>query len=199
MNHRIRVPQVRVIGPEGDQLGVMETRDALDLARKHGLDLAEVSPTAKPPVCKIIDYGKFKYEQKKKEKVAKKNQARTELKEVQFRPQTDEHDIDFKVKHILRFLQEGNKVRVFVRFRGREMSHQELGRKLLKHVIELLGEMATVEAPPKMEGRIMALTFAPTAKAKATKPQQEPAKAPAKADGKKEAKEEKPAASSPEA
>lgn len=180
MNHRIRVPQVRVIGPDGAQLGVMDTRQALELAQKQGLDLAEVSPTAKPPVCKILDYGKFKYEQKKKAKVAKKNQVKIEMKEVQFRPGTDQHDIDFKVKHILRFLAEGHKVRVFVRFRGREMSHQELGQALLNQIIDLVGDMGIVEARPRMEGRIMAMTFAASPKAKAAsekakKSQPEPA------------------------
>lgn len=165
INHRIRAREVRVIGPDGAQLGIMDTRRALELAIQQGLDLAEISPTANPPVCKILNYGKFKYEQKKKAKEAKKNQVVIQLKEVQFRPQTDEHDIDFKVKHIQRFLQEGNKVKVSVRFRGREASHSELGHKLLKQVIDTVGPLGNVEQNPKMEGKILSLIFSPNLKA----------------------------------
>jgi len=161
VNHRIRAREVRVIGPDGAQLGVMETRRALDIANQHGLDLAEVSPTSKPPVCKILDYGKHKYQLKKKAKAAKKNQVRTELKEIQFRPQTDIHDIDFKVKHITRFLGEANKVKVAVRFRGREMAHRDLGHSLLQQIIDKVGASGMVEQSPKMEGRILSMIFAP--------------------------------------
>lgn len=142
----------------------METSKALEMARREGLDLAEISPTAKPPVCKILDYGKFKYEAKKKAKEAKKRQVQTTLKEVQFRPGTDDHDVAFKVKHIQRFLGEGHKVRVYVRFRGREASHAELGRALLNQIVDLAGELSMVEQHPKMEGRIMAMILAPSTK-----------------------------------
>ena len=143
----------------------METRKAIEMATQQGLDLAEISPTSNPPVCKILDYGKFKYQNKKKAKQAKKNQVVTELKEVQFRPQTDTHDIDFKVKHITRFLADGNKVKVSVRFRGREASHADLGHALLKQIIDMVGSSGTVELNPKMEGKILSLIFAPSTKA----------------------------------
>jgi translation initiation factor IF-3 len=118
-----------------------------------------------PPVCKILDYGKYKYQLKKKAKVAKKNQTVTTLKEVQFRPQTDDHDVDFKVKHILRFLEEGNKVKVSVRFRGREAAHADIGHALIKQIIDMVGASGIVEANPKMEGKILSLTFGPGTKA----------------------------------
>jgi translation initiation factor IF-3 len=155
---------VRVIAADGSQLGVMETRKAIELATQQGLDLAEIAPTSNPPVCKILDYGKFKYQQKKKAKQAKKNQAVTTLKEVQFRPQTDTHDIDFKVKHITRFLAEGNKVKVSVRFRGREASHADLGHALLKQIVDMVGGSGSVEQTPKMEGKILSLIFSPGSK-----------------------------------
>lgn len=142
----------------------MDTRKALELALSLNLDLAEVAPTSNPPVCKILDYGKYKYEMKKKQKQAKKNQVITLLKEVQFRPQTDKHDIEFKVKHIVRFLEEKDKVKVSVRFRGREASHADLGYVLLKQVLEMVGLAGTVEQNPKMEGKILSLILAPNAK-----------------------------------
>lgn len=161
INHRIRAREVRVIGADGSQLGIMDTRKALELAQSQGLDLAEISPTSNPPVCKILDYGKFKYDAKKKAQQSKKNQVVILLKEVQFRPQTDTHDVDFKVKHILRFLAEGHKVRVTVRFRGREMSHPELGHQLLKQVVDTVGALGIVEQSPKMEGKILAIILGP--------------------------------------
>jgi len=139
----------------------MDTRRALELALASGMDLAEISPTSNPPVCKILDYGKFKYEQKKKAKQSKRNQVVTQLKEVQFRPNTDTHDIEFKTKHILRFLAEGNKVKVSVRFRGREASHAQLGYVLVKQIVELIGPAGIVEANPKMEGKILSLIVTP--------------------------------------
>jgi translation initiation factor IF-3 len=161
INHRIRAREVRVIGADGSQLGIMDTRKALELAQSQGLDLAEISPTSNPPVCKILDYGKFKYDAKKKAQQSKRNQVVILLKEVQFRPQTDTHDVDFKVKHILRFLSEGHKVRVTVRFRGREMSHPELGHKLLEQVVDTVGPLGIVEQSPKMEGKILAIILGP--------------------------------------
>jgi translation initiation factor IF-3 len=144
----------------------MDTKRAIELAESQGLDLAEVAPTSQPPVCKILDYGKYKYQLKKKQKAAKKKQVVTTLKEVQFRPQTDSHDIDFKVKHVLRFLGEGNKVKVSVRFRGREATHVELGHVLIKQIIDMVGNSGIVEQIPKMEGKILSLIFAPNPKAK---------------------------------
>jgi translation initiation factor IF-3 len=150
----------------------MDTRKALELAQQQGLDLAEVSPTSNPPVCKILDYGKYKYENKKKAQKAKKNQVVVILKEVQFRPNIDTHDIEFKVKHIHRFLEEGNKVKVSVRFRGREMSHADLGHALLKQIIDMVGVLGIVEQSAKMEGKILSIIFGPAGKAskKVTKP-----------------------------
>lgn len=155
-----------MIGADGSQLGILDTKAAIALAESQGLDLAEVAPTSQPPVCKILDYGKYKYQLKKKAKQAKKNQVITVLKEVQFRPQTDEHDIDYKVKHIQRFLEEANKVKVSVRFRGREASHAELGHALVKEIIKLVGEIAVVESYPKMEGKVLSLIFSPNPKFK---------------------------------
>lgn len=142
----------------------METRKALELALSQGLDLAEVAPTSNPPVCKILNYGKYKYELKKKARQAKKNQAVVTLKEVQFRPQTDSHDIDYKVKHILRFLEERNKVKVSVRFRGRESTHAELGHALIKQIIDMVGNLGIVDQNPKMEGKVLSLIFGPNLK-----------------------------------
>ncbi|HEY2746181.1 MAG TPA: translation initiation factor IF-3, partial [Polyangia bacterium] len=148
MNRRIRVPQVRVIGADGGQLGVLDTSEALRIAEEGGLDLVEVSPKAMPPVCKIMDYGKFKYEDSKKRKDAKKHQSTVTYKEIKFRPKTDAHDLDFKVKHIRRFLSEGNKARLVVIFRGREIVHPETGQAMLKKVVELTSDIAMVEQPP---------------------------------------------------
>jgi translation initiation factor IF-3 len=151
----------------------MDTRSALQLAESQGLDLAEVSPTANPPVCKILDYGKYKYQLKKKQKTSKKNQVVILLKEVQFRPQTDSHDVDFKVKHILRFLEDGHKVKASVRFRGRESAHSDLGYALLKQIIDMVGISGIVEQPPKMEGKVLSLIFAAPQKGKKAAPKPE--------------------------
>src|SRR5439155_9048234 len=161
VNRRIRVPQVRVIGADGAQLGVLATDEALRIAEEGGLDLVEVSPKAMPPVCKIMDYGKFKYEDSKKRKEAKKHQSTVTYKEIKFRPKTDAHDLDFKVKHIRRFLLEGNKARLVVIFRGREIVHPETGQAMLKKVIELTNDIAMVEQPPMMEGRRMLMIISP--------------------------------------
>ena len=161
MNRRIRVPQVRVIGADGGQLGVLDTSEALRIAEEGGLDLVEVSPKAMPPVCKIMDYGKFKYEDSKKRKDAKKHQSTVTYKEIKFRPKTDAHDLDFKVKHIRRFLLEGNKARLVVIFRGREIVHPETGQAMLKKVVELTNDIAMVEQPPMMEGRRMLMIISP--------------------------------------
>ncbi len=163
VNRRIRVPEVRVIGADGSQLGVLRTDEALRLAEESGYDLVEVSPKAMPPVCKIMDYGKFKYENAKKAKDARKHQSTVILKEVKFRPKTDEHDFDFKVKNIRRFLMEGNKAKLAVIFRGREIVHPETGQDVLKRVVEATQDIAQVEQSAMMEGRRMLMIIAPRA------------------------------------
>ena len=161
INERIRVPEVRVIAEDGEQLGIMETRDAVRRAREQGLDLVEVAPNADPPVCRIIDYGKFQYEAKKKAGEAKKKQVVITVKEVKFRPGTDEHDYQFKMKHSREWLQDGDKVKATIFFRGREITHRELGQELLERLEHDLAEVGEVEARPRMEGNQMFLIFAP--------------------------------------
>lgn len=159
MNHEIRIREVRVIGPNSEQLGVLPIGDALKRAEEAGMDLVEVAPTAAPPVCRIIDYGKYRYEQAKKQHGAK--QKSTQLKEVKLRPFTDTHDLEFKTRHARDFLAEGHKVKMTVMFRGREMAHQDAGRTVLAKVIEQLGPAAQVEQQPRMEGRNMSILLAP--------------------------------------
>ena len=161
MNRRIRVREVRVIADDGEQLGILPTEEALRRAEEQGLDLVEVSPTARPPVCKIMDYGRFKYQQKRKAAEAKKNQHQVEVKEVKFRPKTDKHDFDVKLSRVLRFIAEGNKVKVTIMFRGREIVHPEIGQEILVRVAELANESAAVESMPRMEGRQMFMIVAP--------------------------------------
>lgn len=161
INDRIRVPQVRVIGDEGEQLGVMDVRDAIRAAREKGLDLVEVAPTAEPPVCRIIDFGKFQYEAKKKANEAKKKQVIIVVKEVKFRPGTDDHDYDYRMKHAREWLQEGDKVKATIWFRGREMTHRELGTRILEKLERDLGDIGEVEARPRMEGNQMFIIFGP--------------------------------------
>ncbi|MBD3258116.1 translation initiation factor IF-3 [candidate division GN15 bacterium] len=161
VNDRIRVPTVRLIGPEGEQIGIVPIQEAQTRARDLGLDLVEVSPTAKPPVCRVMDYGKYKYELAKREKQAKKKQHAFQLKEMRYRPKIDEHDYQFKTKHVTSFLEAGSKVKVMVFFRGREMSRQEFGRKILDRLKEELDPIAVVDSPPKMEGRNMTMVLSP--------------------------------------
>jgi len=160
-NDRIRVPQVRVVTEDGEQLGVMDTRDAVRRAREQGLDLVEVAATADPPVCRIIDFGKFQYETKKKANEAKKKQVVITVKEVKFRPGTDDHDYNFKMKHAREWLQEGDKVKATIFFRGREITHRELGAELLQRLEKDLVDYGEVEARPRMEGNQMFFVFAP--------------------------------------
>ncbi|WP_053234714.1 translation initiation factor IF-3 [Sandaracinus amylolyticus] len=160
-NHRIRVPEVRVIGAEGEMLGVLPTHEALRLAKEKELDLVEVNPKGMPPVCKIMDFGKFKYEEKKKENEAKKRQIQVELKEVKLRPKTDDHDMDVKTRHVRRFLEEGNKVKVTCRFRGREITHPETAERQLIEIIEKTRDIGVIEQPPRMEGKTMTILIAP--------------------------------------
>jgi len=161
INERIRVPQVRLIDTTGEQIGIVPTREAFRMALEKGFDLVEISPTAKPPVCKIMDYGKYKYELNKKAKTAKKKQHIIQMKEMRLRPKIEEHDYQFKLKHIREFLEEGNKVKVFVEFRGREMAHQELGQKIIQRLEEDLKNLGIIEQKAKMEGRNLSLTFMP--------------------------------------
>ena len=153
----------------GEQLGIMATRDALLLAEEQHLDLVEVAPKAKPPVCRIMDFGKYRYEQQKRDKEAKKKQKIITLKEVKLRPHIEQHDFDVKLKNAMRFLEEGNKVKVTIMFRGREMSHQELGRDVLRRVAEQLKELVIIERDPTLEGKNMIMILAPKAASKAAK------------------------------
>jgi translation initiation factor IF-3 len=155
------VPEIRVIGADGAQLGVLATHEALRMAEEAGLDLVEVSPKAVPPVCKIMDYGRFKYDKAKKDKAARKHQSTVTLKEVKFRPKTDDHDLAFKVRNIRRFLEEGNKAKLLIIFRGREIVHPETGHAVLNRVVKEVADVASVEQMPAMEGRRMTMVLGP--------------------------------------
>jgi translation initiation factor IF-3 len=161
INERIRVPQVRVIAEDGEEFGVMDTRDAIRSAREKGMDLVEVAPNADPPVCKIIDYGKFQYLAKKKANEAKKKQVIITVKEVKFRPGTDEHDYSYRMKHARDWLTEGDKVKATIWFRGREMTHRELGSRILEKLEKDLADISEVEMRPRMEGNQMFTIFGP--------------------------------------
>ena len=161
VNTDILNDEVRCISPEGEQLGVMKTADAIAQADAQGLDLVEVSPNTDPPVCKILDYGKFKYEAQKKKNEAKKKQKIIEVKEIKLRPNIDEHDYQVKMRNVQKFLDEGDKVKVTMRFRGREMAHQELGVNVLNRVRDDTEDVAKIEAFPKLEGRQMIMVIAP--------------------------------------
>lgn len=161
INERIRVPQVRLIDENGGQVGVVSTFEALQMARERGLDLMEVSPNASPPVCKITDYGKFKYEKKKKEHQAKKKQTVIKVKEVQLRPQTEEHDLEYKFRNIRQFLEEGDKAKITIMFRGREVAYSDQGYKIMRGLVDKLKDIAIVEAPAKLEGKKMIMILAP--------------------------------------
>jgi translation initiation factor IF-3 len=163
VNTRIRVPQVRVIDVDGAQIGVLPTREALRMAEEKGYDLVEVSPQAKPPVCRIMDFGKYKYEQSKKEKMARKKQHVFHLKEIRLRPKIEEHDYQYKTRNIQKFLEEGNKVKVSIEFRGREMAHLEFGQNLIKRLETDLAAVGTVEQRAKMEGRNLTMILMPKA------------------------------------
>jgi len=161
VNRMIRIPRVLVVDEEGEQLGVMETRDAQALAAERGLDLVEVAPTARPPVCRIMDYGKFKYEQSKKARRARQASHTIKVKTIKFRPKTDEHDYNFKKDHIVSFLQKGHKVKVIMQYRGRELSHIELGIEFLKELVEEVAEFGKPEGRPSKEGRMVSLVLMP--------------------------------------
>ena len=160
-NQMITVPKVRVIDENGENIGVMYTREAIEQAAEVGLDLVEVSPTADPPVCKFLDVGKYRYEAQKKANLQRKSQKTQEIKEIKMRPNIDDHDYDVKMRNVNRFIEDGDKVKITLRFRGRELSHQQLGMNLLRRVQDDVAEIAKVEAFPRMEGRQMLMVLAP--------------------------------------
>ena len=164
INEQIRVREVRLIDDEGEQKGIVPTIEALRMAKEQELDLVEVAPQANPPVCKILDYGKYRFEQEKKLRDSKKNQKQLKLKEIRMQPKIGSGDLDFKSKHIQEFLTEGNKVKVTIRFRGRELAHTELGYDVLKEVLKRLNDEYVIEKEPAMEGRFMSMTLSPKAK-----------------------------------
>jgi len=173
INERIRIPQVRLIDHEGNQVGVTDTRQALQMARDVGLDLVEISPNSSPPVCKILDYGKFKYEKKKKDHEAKKKQVVVKVKEVQLRPNTDDHDVEYKFKNIMQFLEDGDKAKITIMFRGREVAYVDQGYKIMARLVEMTKEIANVESPAKLEGKKLMMILAPGKKS-ASKPNSGP-------------------------
>ncbi|UIJ39484.1 translation initiation factor IF-3 [Desulfobaculum bizertense] len=163
-NRQIRAREVRVIGDDGNQVGVIPTAEALRMAREHDLDLVEVAPNAKPPVCKIMDFGKFKYEEQKKLQAARKKQSVVQIKEVKVRPKTDEHDFQTKLRHARRFLEAGDRCKVTVFFRGREIVHKDRGLMILQRMVDSVSDLARVEQQPRSEGRTMSLLLSPLTK-----------------------------------
>ncbi|MBN2438664.1 MAG: translation initiation factor IF-3 [Deltaproteobacteria bacterium] len=161
INREIRAVSVRVIDVEGKQLGVISLTDALTEAAKAGLDLVEVSPTATPPVCRIMDYGKFRYQQSKKVQVSKKSQTVIQVKEIRIRPKTEAHDLEVKIKHVIRFLEQHNKVKISMMFRGREIAYTDIGRKIMENIKNTLGDACLIDQQPKLEGRSMVMILSP--------------------------------------
>ncbi|MCB1161522.1 MAG: translation initiation factor IF-3 [Candidatus Krumholzibacteriia bacterium] len=161
VNHRIRIPEIRLIDEEGNQVGIIATSVAMEMAQERGLDLVEVSPGSRPPVCRIMDFGKYKYEQSKKAKEARKKQHTVVVKEVQFRPKTDDHDYGFKLRNIIRFLEHKDKVKVTLRFRGREMSHMDFAMQTFQRLMADIAEHGKIEQEPKQEGRTVVMILAP--------------------------------------
>ena len=161
INRQIRISPVRVIAPDGGQMGIMSVDEAIAAAEHHGLDLVEVAPNARPPVVRIMDYGKFKYEEARKARQARKKQHQIQIKEVKMRPGIEPHDFEFKLRHALRFLEEGNKVKATMMFRGRQMANPQLGLEVLRRFEAAVGEMGKVESQPSMEGRTMTMIIAP--------------------------------------
>ncbi|GAB5466881.1 MAG: translation initiation factor IF-3 [Candidatus Kapaibacteriales bacterium] len=164
INREIKVKEVRVINPDGDMIGVMKIDDAVHRAEQYEMDLVEISPNAKPPVCKIIDYGKYAYELQKREKLQRKNQKQQEMKELRFKPRTDTHDFNFKAKHGREFLEEGNKLKATVMFRGREITHKEFGYQMLEKLVEELKDVSKIDSPIRSEGRNLSVILAPDKK-----------------------------------
>jgi translation initiation factor IF-3 len=172
VNDRIRIPRVRVVGSDGSQIGILETRAALAMAQEQDLDLVEVAPQADPPVCRIMDYGKYKYEQAVRKKEARKKQSQVVVKEMKMRPKIDTHDYETKKGHVVRFLEQGAKVKMTIMFRGRETVHPELGQRLLDRLAEEVSDLAKVDTPPKLDGRNMTMVLSPH-KDSVPKPQQQ--------------------------
>ncbi|NTU77845.1 MAG: translation initiation factor IF-3 [Chloroflexales bacterium] len=177
INNRIRAREVRLIDENGTQVGIIGVREAVAMAEERGFDLVEVAPNAVPPVCRLLDYGKFRYEQSQKEREARKNQKQAELKQIRLMPKTADHDISVKANQAKRFILAGDKVKFNVRFRGREMAHPDIGRKMLEEIAEQLREISIVEQKPLMEGRVLSLLLAPTAKVLKAAQQAQKAKA----------------------
>ena len=200
INEQIRDREVRVIGQDGEQLGIMSASEAMKLAREAELDLVKIAPTAKPPVCKIIDYGKYRYEMARKEKEAKKKQKTIEIKEVRLSPNIDDNDLNTKVNAAKKFIQKGDKVKVTLRFRGREMAHTDIGKDILRKFAEGCGEVGNMDKDPKLEGRNMSMFISPKSQAqiqkaaKEKKKQQEEAERAARAEAAKAEEAEAPAA-----
>jgi len=169
VNNRIRIKEVRLIGPDGEQMGIVSTKDAMQKAQEVGLDLVEVAPSGIPPVCRIMDYSKFKYDQEKKEREARRHQKIMHLKEIKIKPHIEEHDYQVKLHHLKRFLERGDKAQITMVFRGREMKHIDIGRKVLDRVVSDLLEVGEVENGPKREGRNIIVNFVPKATAKPKK------------------------------
>jgi translation initiation factor IF-3 len=161
MNEGVRVREVRLIDADGNQKGIVPTFEALQMARDAGLDLVEIAPQAQPPVCKLLDYGKYKFELEKKIRESRKHQKQVRIKEIRMQPKIDGHDLEFKTRHIQEFLEEGDKVKVTVRFRGRELAHTELGKDVLDRILQMLGDTFLLEKPAQMEGRTMSLLLNP--------------------------------------
>jgi len=161
INEAIRAKEVRVVGAGGEQIGILPIREALQLAQEANLDLVAVAPTAKPPVCRVMDYGKFRYEQSKKEKEARKNQKVISIKEIRLSPTIEEHDFQTKLRHVQKFLEQGDKVKLSIRFRGRAITHSEIGKKVLEKLGEQVKDLSIIERSPKMEGRSMFMILAP--------------------------------------
>ena len=163
-NEAIRVREVRLVGSDGEQLGIVPTLEAIKMAQEQSVDLVEVAPQAKPPVCKLLDYGKFKFEQEKNARESRKKQKLLKLKEVRMQPKIEIHDLEFKTKHIQEFLEAGSKVKVTIRFRGRELAHTELGKVVLDRILEMLETPYNVDRKPAMEGRFMSMILSPSSK-----------------------------------
>ena len=161
INWEIKAPEVRVIDPDGKQMGVLPVKEAIKIAEERGLDLVEVAPNSQPPVCRIMNYGKYKYQQSKRTQEARKHQTVIRIKEVKVRPRTEEHDFQFKLRHVKRFLDEGNKVKISILFRGREIAHPEFGKELLNRFIEAVKDVMVIEQSPRLEGRNMVMILAP--------------------------------------
>ena len=161
INWEIKAPEVRVIDPDGKQVGVLSVKEAIRIAEERGLDLVEVAPNSQPPVCRIMNYGKYKYQQSKRTQEARKHQTVIRIKEVKVRPRTEEHDFQFKLRHVKRFLDEGNKVKISMLFRGREIAHPEFGKEVLNRIIEEVKDVTVIEQSPRLEGRNMVMILSP--------------------------------------